>query len=400
MIQNRDIVCLSSLDWHAHWTSKQQIMHRLAEHNRVLYLEEPVTMLAPFIVARHWKRWKGLIPRLRQVEAQIWTIAPPPVLPFGNKRPLLNRANQAILARYVRWAMKKLSFSGDYILWSYLPATVAVLERLAKANAGNAPALVIYHCVDEHSAFPGHFMSPAVVRSYDDELTRRADLVITTSESLREPREAINPNTHKVINAADVELFNEALSPDCPLAADLAAIPTPRIGVVGVHDYRLDVDALEALVQSDPTWQVVLIGPLRIGHADEVRLRRYPNVHVLGEKPRGELPSYLKGLSAALIPYRACELTRNIFPLKLFEYLAAGVPVVAGGLPELEMYRGAVALADKVEDYPGLVRQCIAEDSPAKRAERVEFAAANSWDKRVVEISALVEGALARKSQG
>ena len=107
MIKNKDIVCLSSLDWDAHWTSKQQIMNKLAEFNRVLYVEEPVTMLAPFIVTSRWKRWKAVLPRLRQVSPTLWTLTPPPLLPFGNKRPSLNRANQALLARYVRWAMKQ-----------------------------------------------------------------------------------------------------------------------------------------------------------------------------------------------------------------------------------------------------------------------------------------------------
>ena len=136
MIQGRDIVCLSSLDWDAHWTSKQQVMHRLAEANRVLYVDEPATMLAPFMVSSRWKRWKAVVPRLRQAEAELWTLTPPPLLPFGNKRPGINRVNQAILARYVRWAMKKLSFTDDHIFWTYLPATVAVLDRLYPAQRG------------------------------------------------------------------------------------------------------------------------------------------------------------------------------------------------------------------------------------------------------------------------
>ncbi len=399
MIQQREIVCLSSLDWDVCWTSKQQIMYRLSESNRVLYIEEPVTMLAPLVVPAHWRRWKALIPRIRRQGAQLWTLTLPPLLPFGNKSRSINSLNQAVVASYVRWAMKKLSFSSDYILWTYLPQTLAVLHRLRRASGGSAPALAIYHCVDEHSAFPGHFISPELVKAYDDALTKEVDLVITTSESLRESREALNPRTYTVLNAADVELFNQALTPDLSEPADLVGIPSPRLGVVGVHDHRLDVDALEALEQADSSWQVLLIGPLRVSHADDIRLRRLSSVHVLGAKPRQELPSYLKGLSAALIPYKPGELTRNIFPLKLFEYLAAGLPVIAGGLPELRRYPGMVWLAESAKDYPGLVRAAIVEDTAAKRAERVSLAAENSWDRRVADISALVEAALARNAQ-
>lgn len=415
MLRGKDIVCISSLDWKAMWTSKQQIMHRLAQTNRVLYVEEPVTMLAPLKVPSRWKRWRAVGPKLERVDAGLWTLTPPPTLPFGNMKPALNRANQAVLAQYIRWAMGRLWFDEEYVFWTYLPTSLALLDRLGVASAaragaaertrggprgngrkGRVPSLVVYHCVDEHSAFPG-FVTPEVVKLYDDELTRRADLVITTSENLRLSRLALNPGTYTVLNAADVEIFNRALDSELPIAADLAAIPDPRLGVVGLHDSRLDVDALEALAEADKGWQVVLIGPVKPGQVDEARLRRHPNVHFLGEKPRSELPSYLKGLAAALVPYKANELTRNIFPLKLFEYLAAGLPVVVGGLPELRRFEGTIGVADGPADYPDLVRQAIAEDGPDKRAERVSLAGENTWDRRVEEISVLVEEALERR---
>jgi len=416
------------------WTSKQQIMHRLAQTNRVLYLEEPVTMLAPLKVPARLKRWKAVLPRLRQVESNagggLWTLTPPPLLPFGNMRPWVNRANQAVLGLYLAWAMKQLGFGPGYIFWTYLPGSVALLRQVRAPEGGQAPkgahtpqnawapqgaqaprgaqrsrrgrlpqpALVVYHCVDEHSAFPG-LVSPEIVKAYDDELTRRADLVITTADNLRLSRSALNPHTYTVLNAADVEIFRQALDPGLPVPADLAALPTPRLGVVGMHDSRLDVEALEALAQADPSWQVVLIGPLKAGQVDEARLRRWPNIHLLGEKKRPDLPGYLKGLAVALIPYVRGELTRNIFPLKLFEYLAAGLPVVAGGLPELRRYAGVIELAESSEDYPALVRKAIAEDGPEKRAARVALAEENTWDHRVEEISALVEEALMRVAE-
>jgi glycosyltransferase involved in cell wall biosynthesis len=424
VLRGKDIVCISSLDWSAMWTSKQQIMHRLAQTNRILYVEEPVTMLAPLKVPARWRRWGAVAPRLARVDAGLWTLTPPPTLPFGNMRPGINQANQTVLAQYIRWALERLYFDEEYIFWTYLPTSVGLLDRLGapgrgerpraagpvpdeaaapsahtgartQAVEGRAPSLVVYHCVDEHSAFPG-FVAPAVVKQYDDELTRRADLVITTSENLRRSRQSLNPHTYTVVNAADVEIFNQALDPELAIPADLAAIPMPRVGVVGLHDSRLDVDALETLALADASWQIVLIGPVKSGQVDETRLRRYPNIHLLGEKPRPELPGYLKGLAVALIPYKANELTRNIFPLKLFEYLAAGVPVVVGGLPELRRFEGTIGVADELQDYPALVRRAIAEDGDEKRAARVALAADNTWDHRASEISALVEEALTR----
>ncbi len=398
MLRGRDIVCISSLDWDAMWTSKQQIMHRLARTNRVLYVEEPVTLLAPLKVPARVSRWAATAPRVKRVDAGLWTLTPPPVLPFGNMKPRVNRANQALLARYVGWAMNRLYFDEEYIFWTYLPASVALLDRLVTHKPDRRPSLVVYHCVDEHSAFPG-FVSPDVVKGYDDELTRRADLVITTAENLRLSREILNPHTRTVLNAADVEIFNRALDPGLSVPADLAAIPAPRLGVVGMHDSRLDLEALEALAAADSSWQIVLIGPVKPGQVDEARLRRWPNVHLLGQKPRNELPAYLKGMAVALVPYKPGELTRNIFPLKLFEYLAAGVPVVVGGLPELSRFAGIVGVAASPEDYPRTVKEVLAADSPERRAARVALAADNTWDHRVDEISTLVEEALIRSGR-
>ena len=155
MIRHQDIVCVSSLDWDVPWTSKQQIMHRLAAGNRILYVEEPVTMLAPFRVSARWTRWRAVVPRLRQAEKNLWVLTPPPMLPFGNLRPSVNRVNQAVLARYIRRAIRRLGLR-DYLLWSYLPTAVDLVDRLE-------PRALVYHCVDEHSAFPG-FVDPDVVR--------------------------------------------------------------------------------------------------------------------------------------------------------------------------------------------------------------------------------------------
>jgi len=134
-----------------------------------------------------------------------------------------------------------------------------------------------------------------------------------------------------------------------------------------VHDERLDIEAVETLAQADPSWQMVLIGPVQPGDVDESRLRPLENVHFLGGKPVADLPGYLKALDVALIPYRLNELSRNIFPLKLYEYLAAGLPIVAAALPELAPYAGAVALAEAPSDYPGLVRVALSSDTPEAR---------------------------------
>ena len=388
VLRGHDIVCVSSLDWDVHWTSKQQIMHRLSAANRVLYVEEPVTLLAPFRVPERWSRWRALAPSLRREGPGLWVLTPPPVLPFGNLRPWINAFNQRLLAAYIRWAQRRLGFR-DPLLWTYLPTSISLLDHLPAGP-------LVYHCVDEHSAYAG-FVSPEVVRAYDDALTVRADLVITTAENLRASRAPLNPHTFHVPNAADVLHFQRALDPDLEIPVDIAAVPRPRIGVIGVHDQRLDVAALEAIATADPSWSVVLVGPVRHAEVDEARLRRLPNVYFLGGKPLAEVPGYLKAFDVALIPYTLTELSRNIFPLKLYEYLAGGVPVVSAALPELSGFADTIHLATTPADYPGLVARALAEDGPELRAARVALAARNTWEERVETISELVESMLAAR---
>lgn len=393
MLRGKDIVCISSLDWEAHWTSKQQIMHRLAGANRVLYVEEPVTALAPFRVPERWKRWGCVAPRLQKQEAGLWTLTPPPLLPFGNMRREVNRVNQWVLAAYIRRALRGLGFR-EHLLWTYLPTTVDLVDHLD-------PALLVYHCVDEHSAFPG-FVDPEVVSTYDSSLTSRADLVITTAAALQEARLPMNPHSFHVPNAADVTMFSHALDEGLEEPADMAVIPHPRVGVIGVHDERLDVQALEAVALADPGRQVVLVGPLQPGDVDEARLRALPNIHLLGGKRREELPAYLRALDVALIPYVRNELTRNIFPLKLYEYLAGGRPVVAAALPELvrlDLPEEMLLLAHGPGDYAALVHRALKGDNAALRRKRSAAAREHSWDARVEDISCLVEEALVRRQE-
>ena len=423
MLRGADIICISSQDWDRMWGTMHQVMSRLAEANRVLYVEEPVTMLAPLKVPAHWRRFRAVAPTLRKVQSGLWALTPPPLLPFANMRPAVNRANQAILARYILRAARQLGFGPDILLWTYLPNTVDLVDRLLGAGRATAPeptadlgglptppsgptvapsrsaapGLVVFHCVDDHAAFPG-FVAPEVVKAYDDALTRRADLVITSSESLASSRRPLNPHTHTVLNAAEVDLFSQALEPNLPVPADLAAIPAPRLEIIGALDYRVDLEALEALADADPSWQIVLIGPVKSSELERTALRRRANVHFLGERPHAELPGYLRGASVALIPYVNSRLTEAIFPLKLFEYLAAGVPVVVGGLPELRRFADVIGVAESAADYPGLVREALTGDSPVKEAARVALAAGNTWDARAEDISRLVEEALQRRT--
>jgi glycosyltransferase involved in cell wall biosynthesis len=205
--------------------------------------------------------------------------------------------------------------------------------RIAKALD---PAALIYHCVDNIGAVPG--VDGAAFDRAARELLASADWTFTTSPALRDRCAAIAPGrTDYFGNVADIEHFATARQAGS-IPEDLAAIPRPRLAYVGVlSDFKIDFELLEHAVARRPDWHVVLIGDEREGQSSAAlaRLKSRSNVHCLGWKPYAQLPSYLRGIDVALLPQRLNAYTRAMFPMKYFEYLAAGRPVVATPLPAL-----------------------------------------------------------------
>ena len=260
-------------------------------------------------------------------------------------------------------------------------------------------SLLVYDCVDAYAAFPEFRGAEPWIRARERALCAAADLVFCTSAPLHEAKSSLAPGrTHLVPNVGDAAHFEAAMSPATIVPPDLARLPRPIVGFVGaVSDYKLDVGWLAHLARVRPAWSLVLIGPHGVADpsTDLSALRVLPNVHLLGHRPYGTLPAYLKGFDVAVIPYRRNEATRAVFPIKFFELLASGRPVVISELPSLAEHYAAVRVA---ADADGFVRACdaaLSTDDAEGRARRLALARANTWDVRVARLWAHVERSLA-----
>jgi glycosyltransferase involved in cell wall biosynthesis len=241
--------------------------------------------------------------------------------------------------------------------------------------------------VDEYSAFSG--VSRDSIARMERDLVRRADLVLTSSERLCADRIELNPNTRFVSHGVDVGHFARALDPRIETPADLRALPRPVIGFFGLLADWVDLDLVRALALARPDWSMVLVGR----HATGVGLvRGLPNVHLLGQKPYTLLPAYCRGFDVGIIPFRTNELTLRANPLKLREYLAAGLPVVSTPLPEVARYRSSVHLAEGLTGFIQAITTALGERSPALDRARASAMESESWETRVAEI----EGHIAR----
>ncbi|HWO93360.1 MAG TPA: oligosaccharide flippase family protein [Dehalococcoidia bacterium] len=394
-LEGRDIVCLSFSAWDDHWGTPQQLISRLGKRNRILYVEPPVSPMSFFTGLRRksfvWQRLRYSRVGPRHVDAGIWVAAPPMALPLRYTRPV-SRANALIMRRWLAKQVEELGLR-DVILWNFQPLMAGV------AGAVN-PALTIYHCVDDFTSVPKWWNRARDVQAREMECCLEADLVVCTGRELTNSRRVWNPRTHFVPNGADVELFAKASSPEIPVDPALSGIPGKVLLFLGVMDFRLDVDLLEYVARRAPHWSLVMVGLVK-GDVDLSRLTSLPNVHLVDWQPPERLPGFLKSSDVCLIPYVTSQHTNHVFPLKLFEYLAAGKPVVATALKELAFFEGdLVRLADSPEAFFEAIEIALEADSPQLADCRRLVARHNSWEHRIQALSELIPAASRQSADG
>jgi glycosyltransferase involved in cell wall biosynthesis len=336
-------------DW-PYWTNKQHMAALLAQAGyHVLYVDS--IGLRPLganaidvrrLVRRLWRGLRGI----RQRRPGVWVFSPLTV-PFAHEHPLVGRFNAWQLRRGLRAWLKRQG-AASAMIWTYHPFMLDAIHALA-------PAAVVYHCVDDLGAVPG--VDRGRYDRAERELLARADHVFATSRRLQQRCAEVAPgSTHYFANVADTDHFAAARR-DGAIPDDLAAVPRPRLAYVGViSDFKIDLQLLESIARSRPDWQIVFIGDEREGQASPIvaRLAAMANVHFLGWRPYARLPDYLRGIDVALLPQTMNEYTRSMFPMKFFEYLSAGRPVVATPLPALAEFAACHRIAP---DAAGFVRE-------------------------------------------
>jgi glycosyltransferase involved in cell wall biosynthesis len=377
MLEGRSIICFAN-DFEGDPTSKQHIMRILARRNRVLWVNS-IGMRRPTASAADLRRMAHKLRRglggTRSVQANL-TVVSPLVIPLPDV-PLAARFNAAVLAAMLRRLSRRHGLT-DPILWTFMPNVGSLMGRLGEA-------MTIYHCVDEYSAFEG-VPREALLRMEQD-LVRRADLVLTSAQSLCDARRPLNPDTHFVSHGVDVDHFAKALDPATEVPEDARALRRPVIGFFGRLDTWVDLDLVRDLALGHPEWSFVLVGTVVV---DPAPVSGLANVHLLGQKPYSTLPGYCRGFDVGIIPFRVNHLTTRANPLKLREYLAAGLPVVSSRLPEVERYEGLVHMADGASGFSAAIEAALQERSPALAARRVDAMRPETWEGRVAEMCALI----------
>lgn len=386
-LTGRSIVCIGTADWTTTlWTNQQHLMARLARDNHVVFTES-LGLRRPTATPRDLRRIlrriaTGLRPP-RRLDGVV--VVSPLVFPAHGSR-VLRRINSLILRGLIRRARR--GGPGRPILWAYNPHA----HELARALDAE---LVVYHCVDDVAAQEN--VDERSFAEAERALVGRADLVLASAEPIAERMRALGARRVAYVpNVADVERFAHA--DEAPEPAALADLGRPRLLFAGaVVPKKLDLELLAALAGRRPEWSLVLVGP--VGEGDPRGglgpLRDMPNVLAAGRRPFEELPAWIGAADVCLIPYRHNRYTASVFPMKVYEYLAAGKGVVSTGLPALRGVEGPV-FAEGVDEFEAAIESILRDDGPERRARRRELARAHSWEARIEEIGRLVAESEAR----
>jgi len=385
MIENQNIICIASNYWYDP-TSKHQIMNRLADKNHVIWVNyhgsrRPTASVRD--VSAITGKLRQVIEGPRRVHDNL-TVVTPMVVPLpGNSA--VAKLNAQLLTRQIRAVLRDLP-RRPVQLWSFAPDVDYLCGQFNES-------CVVYYCVDEFSQFTGYDVG--AILAAERRLALQSDLVIVTSRQLLEAKRPISRRIELVPHGVDVEHFATAQLDSVDVPEDVANLPRPNLGFWGLIQDWVDIDLLVGVARQRPDWSIVLIGEAA---TDVTPLTQLPNVHLLGRRDYQRLPAYAKAMDVGLIPFRLNALTAAVNPIKLREYLAAGLPVVSTPLPEVLAYQPSVSVASTVDDWIDACERAL-KSTVGERDQRMKAVQVESWDAKVELLGELIAGVSAKADQ-
>jgi hypothetical protein len=365
------IVVFPVITWDFRWQRPQQIVSRLRDQGySVLYLAMTLTPQGRRLRGDKDAVSKTRFNTLDRHINQIWLSTSKQLNIYTD--PLegddLHNVSAGLSALIAELNPKSIKYLIHYPGW--WPAVKAVKEKLA--------GTVVFDCMDDHGGFSTNTKQSLVT---ENELLKSADLVITSADLLEQRAKKYNANTIQVKNGTEFEHFaNPVVNGELNHLTD-----HPIIGYYGAISDWFDMENIAHCASKRPDWNFVLIGST-FG-ADLNPVKGLKNVHFLGEKPYKDLPGYLAYFDVCTIPFKIIPLTLATNPVKFYEYLSAGKPVVSVMLPELVPYKENCYLASNSDEFLELIdRAYVEREDKFKIERRISLAKENSWDSRASKI--------------
>ncbi|MCL2030594.1 MAG: glycosyltransferase [Oscillospiraceae bacterium] len=357
----KQLICVSDTAWSGLPGRAAQLVGRL-KNTRVLYIDPP-----PDPRDASAAKSEG-----EQAAKHVTVLTPPPMSAAARRGGFRNACYQRRLARFLAERMRDYGFENP-VLWLTDPLSAGLPGRF-----GHGP--VVFDC----QGFPPADGPKRAALA--ETLSGRADLVITQSEGARQALSAFNAKTALIPNGVDFELFQRARDSALAFPNDLFMVKNPILGHVGLLGDHLELGFVEQAAGAHPEWSFVFIGECADTEATR-RLREMKNVYMLGVKPQKQLPLYLCRFDVCMSLYRSGEAGRDVSPMKLYEYLAAGKPIVSTPQPAQTLdYADVIYIAGGAAEWTAACRKAATERDAWKVRQRMSYAKASSWDARVVDV--------------
>jgi glycosyltransferase involved in cell wall biosynthesis len=301
------------------------------------------------------------------------------------------KVNEAMVRRYVRRVARDLGMR-EVVLWLNPHSAVHMAGRMGECG-------VIYDITDDWILPTQPDAQRDLVRRQDAELCRRADSVIVCSQRLFELKCEMARDLHLVPNGVDADHYRRGVDSGGELPEMAKAWAGPVLGYTGtIHPDRVDVELVEAVARKMRGGSVVLVGPNMLPGDQSERLRKCGNVFLPGPVPYAEIPNIMRAFDVCITPHRVTAFTESLNPIKLWEYLAAGKPIVSTDVAGFRDYPQFVRIASGADEFLAAAEAGMREGPHLRPARRAE-ARRHSWAGRVDQISAVLETCGAKRKQ-
>ncbi len=358
----RDIVVFGIIPWDFRFQRPQQFCTRLAAQGyRILYINNTCT--------------HQIGGSLKKINDNLYVASSTGNgvvynnLGFHQQRELINS-----IYRF----FDQLSISNP-ILWVDVPYWGDVIENFERE-------MLVYNCMDSYTDFTDLQKFCPNLEQKEEILSQSADLIITSALLLEEKMHKYNDNVVCVPNGVDLSHFAQVQIQEKP--KDLIEIPQPIIGYYGAIAEWMDLELIKYIAEKMGDHSFVFIGQPTVNISE---LTSISNIYFLGEKPYHELPNYLYYFKTTIIPFKKNRLSLSTNPVKLYEYLAGGKPVVSVDLPEIRKFSNVVYIAENYDQFLFLLQQVGDDEIVIERNKRLQAVEGNDWDDRVKDILNIIE---------
>lgn len=390
MLKGKKILCISHTTWEGEYTkSTVQLLSLLAKNNDVIFIEYPRTIKdLVYAVLRKIKapvkQMLGISKRITTIKStrnsDITHVVPPPMLPtdFTSNSQiyrLLSGFNFIIYKRLLKNIAKKVSLENVIIITAYNPRYGLGVMGHLKESAH------IYYCYDGMDQSTHHISQLTA----DEDFCKRADAIITTSDYLRNRKIKYNSKTYVVKNGVDMSIFKGLQK-----TGNQSSQKQKIVGYVGTLDFRFDIELIAYAAKTLPDVIFEFTGHVSFPKIIS-SLNQFENIHFKPAIAAHEVPNYLLRFDVGIIPYQLLEVNKNIYPLKINEYLAVGLPVVMTCFAELPEFNGFVEVSKTKEEFVSALQEQMEGCNEYKIKNRIAFASQNSWEQRAVRFGNIIQ---------